>query len=160
MKVLKFNPIKDVKAYLDALGIIEFYLQEPEFSPGCADGKLVMTTSNLKASRPWEGQLHLAVMYGVLCFLFENKGNIYNGHGFEMLAALNAYCPPDSVANAFSSLLLIFNELQGDEEPILAFQSQFDGLIFGNGALQGCHSSCSSCHALLACPSQLLLQHC
>ncbi len=33
------------------------------------------------------------------------------------------------VANTFSSLLSIFNELQGDNEPILAFQSWFDGLI-------------------------------
>ncbi len=67
---------------------------------------------------------------GELCFLFENKGDIYNGWGFEMLSALNAYCCPDLVANAFSSLLSIFNELQGDDEPILAFWSQFDGLIF------------------------------
>jgi hypothetical protein len=46
-----------------------------------------------------------------------------------MLAALNAYCRPDSIANTFSSLLLIFNELQGKNKPILAFCSQFDGLI-------------------------------
>jgi hypothetical protein len=67
---------------------------------------------------------------GKLCFLFENKGNIYNGRGFEMLSALNTYCCPDLVANAFSSLLSIFNELQGDDESILAFWSWFDGLIF------------------------------
>jgi hypothetical protein len=47
-----------------------------------------------------------------------------------MLSALNAYCCPNLVANTFSSLLSIFNELQGDNEPILAFWSQFDGLIF------------------------------
>ncbi len=47
-----------------------------------------------------------------------------------MLSALNAYCCPDTVANAFSSLLSIFNELQGEDEPILAFWSWFDGLIF------------------------------
>jgi hypothetical protein len=46
-----------------------------------------------------------------------------------MLATLNAFCRPNSVANAFSSLLLIFNELQGNDEPIVAFCSQFDGLI-------------------------------
>ena len=67
---------------------------------------------------------------GELCFLFENKGDIYNGWGFEMLSALNAYCHPDLVANAFSSLLSLFSELQGDDEPILAFWSRFDGLIF------------------------------
>jgi hypothetical protein len=46
-----------------------------------------------------------------------------------MLAAHNAYCHPDSIANAFSSLLSIFNKLRGKNEPILAFCSRFDGLI-------------------------------
>jgi hypothetical protein len=49
---------------------------------------------------------------GKLCFLFKNKSNIYNGRGFEMLAALNAYCHPDSVANAFSSLLSILQSFR------------------------------------------------
>jgi hypothetical protein len=128
-KVLKLDPIKDAKAYLDALGIIEFYLWDPDFSSGLPDGALVTTPSNCEASRLWEGQLRLAVKDGELQFLFENKGDIYNGRGFEMLSALNAYCCPDMVANTFSSLLSIFNELQGDNEPILAFQSWFDGLI-------------------------------
>jgi hypothetical protein len=54
-KVLKLDPIKDAKAYLNALGIIEFYLHEPEFSTGRADGELITTTSNLEASCLWEG---------------------------------------------------------------------------------------------------------
>jgi hypothetical protein len=129
-KVLKLNSIKDAKAYLDALGIIEFYLWDPNFSSGLPDGFLVTTPSNCEASRLWEGQLRLVVKDGELHFLFENKGDIYNGQGFEMLSALNAYCCPDLVAKAFSSLLSIFNELQEDNEPILAFWSWFDGLIF------------------------------
>ncbi len=104
MKVLKLNPMKDAKAYLDALEIIKFYLRELEFSNGRADGKLIMTTYNLKASRLWEGQLRLAVKDGTLLFLFKNKGDTYNGHGFKMLAALSPFCHPDSIANAFSSL--------------------------------------------------------
>jgi hypothetical protein len=129
-KVLKLNPIKDAKAYLDALGIIEFYLQDPNFSSGLLDGALVTTHSNCEASCLWDGHLHLAVKDGKLCFLFENKGDIYNSRGFEMLSALNTCCCPDSVANAFSSLLSIFNELQVNNKPILAFRSWFDGLIF------------------------------
>jgi hypothetical protein len=112
-KVLKLNLIKDAKAYLDALGIIEFYLQDPDFSLGLADGALVTTPSNFEASRLWEGQLCLAIKDSKLQFLFKNKGDIYNGRGFEMLAALDAYCHPDSIANAFFSPLLIFNKLQG-----------------------------------------------
>jgi hypothetical protein len=54
-KVLKLEPIKDTKAYLDVLGIIEFYLCKPEFSTNHADGKLIMTASNLKVSCLWEG---------------------------------------------------------------------------------------------------------
>jgi hypothetical protein len=128
-KVLKLDAIKDAKAFLDSLDIIEFYLREPEFSSGLPDGAPVTTPSNLEASRLWEGQLRLAVKDGDLRFLFKNKGTLFNGRGFEMLAALTAYCRPDSVANAFSSLLSLFNRIQGEDEPILAFRSHFDGLI-------------------------------
>ncbi len=121
-KVLKLDPIKDAKAYHGLLSIIKFYLWEPEFSTGHTDGKLVMAMSNLKASHLCEGQLCLAVKDGTLCFLFENKGNIYNGKCFEMLTTLDTYCRPNSVANTFSSLLLIFNELQGDDKPIVVLQ--------------------------------------
>jgi hypothetical protein len=127
--VLKFDSIKDAKAYLDALGIIEFYLRDPNFSPGLADGTLVTTSSNFEASCLWEDQLCLAVKDGELQFLFENKGDIYNGCRFKIPATLNTYCHPNSVANAFSSLLLIFHKLQGKNEPNLAFRSHFDGLI-------------------------------
>jgi hypothetical protein len=129
VKVLKLDSIKDAKAYLDALGIIEFYLWDPDFSPGLPDSVLVSASSNFEASRLWEGQLCLAVKDGELCFLFENKGDTYNGHGFKMLAARNACCHLNSVANAFSSLLSIFNELHGNDEPILAFCSCFNSLI-------------------------------
>ncbi len=111
------------------LGIIKFYLCEPEFFIGRADGKLSTTASNLEASCLWKGQLCLAVKDGTLRFLFKNKGDTYNGHGFEMLAALNAIFCPNYVADAYSPLLLIFNKLQGNDEPIVAFSSQFDGLI-------------------------------
>jgi hypothetical protein len=140
-------------------GIIKFYLHEPEFSTSCADGKLTMTASNLKARRIWEGQLCLAVKDWTLRFHFKNKVDTYNGCGFEMLATLNTFCCPDSVANTFSSLLLIFNKLQGDDEPIVAFCSQFNGLV-----LEMAHCKVvippSSCRALLACPSQPSFRHC
>ncbi len=93
------------------------------------DGTPVTSSSNFEASHLWEGQLCLAVKDGKLRFLFENKGDIYNGHGFKMLAALKAYCHPNSIAVAFSSLLLIFNKIQDKNEPVLVFCSRFDGLI-------------------------------
>ncbi len=61
----------------------------------------------------------MAVQDGSLCFLFENKGLMYNGKGFEMLAALNQHCCPDLVANAFTTLLLIFNDSMGASEEIM-----------------------------------------
>ncbi len=64
-----------------------------------------------------------------LKFLFENKGSVYDGKGFEMLAALNRHCRPDTVANAFSTLMSLFNDSMGDSEDIIAFRSRFDGLI-------------------------------
>jgi len=45
-----------------------------------------------------------------------------------MLAALMQHCRPDSVANAFSSLLSIFNNVQGDNESINEYRSRFDDL--------------------------------
>jgi hypothetical protein len=46
-----------------------------------------------------------------------------------MLATLNQHCHPDTVSNAFSSLLFLFNEVQGDSKQILEYRSHFDGLI-------------------------------
>jgi hypothetical protein len=71
-KVLKLNSIKDAKAYLDALRIIDFYLRDSNFSPCLVDGALVTTSSNFEASRLWAGQLCLTVKDGKLQFLFKN----------------------------------------------------------------------------------------
>jgi hypothetical protein len=87
-KVLKLDAIKDAKAFLDSLDIIKFYLCKPKFSSGLPDGALVTTPSNLKASCLWEGRLQLAVKDEDVHFLFKNKGTLFNGRGFEMLAAL------------------------------------------------------------------------
>jgi len=110
------------------LETIQFYLGMPEFSTGHADDSLTTDALNVEASRAWEGQLRLAVKDGSLKFLFENKGSLYHGRGFEMLAALMQHCRPDSVSNAFSSLLSLFNDVQGDTESIIEYRSRFDGL--------------------------------
>ncbi len=54
----------------------------------------------------------MAVQGGTLRFLFENKGTLFHGRGFEMINALILHCCPDSVTNAFNSLLSIFNDVQ------------------------------------------------
>ena len=126
--LLKLDPIKDAKGFLDLLETIQFYLRMPEFSTGHADGSLTTDAVNLEASRVWEGVLRSAVKDGTLKFLFENKGSLYHGRGFEMLAALMQHCCPDSVSNAFSSLLLLFNNVQGETESIIEYRSRFDGL--------------------------------
>ncbi len=66
----------------------------------------------------WEGQLCLAIKDGSLCYLFKNKGNLYNGHCFEMLAVLSQ-----------TSLLSLFNDVQGNDGPILQYWSCFDRII-------------------------------
>ncbi len=101
----------------------------PEFSTGHADNSLTTDAHNLEASRAWEGQLRAAVKDGTLKFLFENKGSLYHGRGFEMLATLMQHCRPNSVSNAFSSLLSLFNDVQGEAESIIEYRSRFDGLI-------------------------------
>jgi len=90
---------------------------------------LATDEQNADASAYWEGQLRVAVQDGSLMFLFENKGSMYEGKGFEMLAALNRHCRPDTVANAFSTLMSLFNDSMGDLEDIIAFCSRFDGMI-------------------------------
>jgi hypothetical protein len=126
---LKLCELKDPKSFIDNWDLIQYYLRIPEFSMGCTDDALVTDSTNLEASCMWEGQLCLAVKDGLLCYLFENKGNLYNGRGFEMLAAISQHCRPDSVANAFTSLLSLFNDVQGNDEPILQYRSRFYGII-------------------------------
>ncbi len=76
---------------------------------------------NAEASCFWEGQIWVAFQEGSLRFLFENKGSTYDGKGFEMLAALNQHCCPDSVLNALTTLLSLFNDSMGDMEEVMAF---------------------------------------
>ena len=46
-----------------------------------------------------------------------------------MLAVLDQRCCPDTLANAFSTLMTRFNNVQGPSEPILEFCSRFDGMV-------------------------------
>jgi hypothetical protein len=75
------------------------------------------------------GAALLAVKDRFLCFLFENKGDVYIGRGFEMLAVLSQHFPPNLVSNAFTFLMTIFNDVQGQDEPIIHYWCHFDGLI-------------------------------
>ena len=113
---------------IDSLEQIQFYLRMPEFSPGTDDGVLTTSASNQEASRAWEGALRGAVKDSALRFLFENKGTQFHGRGFEMLSTLMQHCHPDTVSNAFTSLLSMFNDVQGEAESIIKFRSRFDGL--------------------------------
>ncbi len=114
---------------MDLQDLIQFYLHLPEYSTKCSDDALITSPSNPTASLFWEGQLWVAVWEGSLCFLFENKGALYHGKGFEMLAALEEHCCPDTVSNAFTALNSLFNDVQGDLEEVLRFCSWFDGMI-------------------------------
>ncbi len=76
----------------------------------------------------------MAVQDRPLHFLFENKGSMYEGKGFEMLAVFNWHCRPDSVANAFTTLMLLFKDSKGkgkgaSEEVLMALHSWFDGMV-------------------------------
>jgi hypothetical protein len=107
----KLPPIADAKAYLNPSIIIQYYLCPPEFLTQRSDNALVTDLTNAEASAYWEGKIRVTVQDGSLPFLFENKGLMYDGKGFEMLAALNQHCCcPDSVANAFTTLMLLFNK--------------------------------------------------
>jgi hypothetical protein len=127
-ELLKLDPIKDARSFLDSLEQIHFYLCMPNFSTGHADESLITDVNNQEASQVWEGQLRLAGKDVTLCFLFKNKGSQCHGWGFEMLATLMQHCRPDTVMNAFSSPLSLFNDVQGESESIIEYRSRFDGL--------------------------------
>jgi hypothetical protein len=126
----KLPALKDAKAYLDVYDIILYWLRQPKYGTQLLDESLlVMTPSNVAASLFWEGQIRAAVREGSLRFLFDNKGTMCHGKGFEMLAVLNQHCCPDTIANAFSTLMSLFNDVQGPLEPVLEFRSRFDGMV-------------------------------
>jgi hypothetical protein len=117
-KLLQLDPIKDAKSYHAMYYVFQLYLRKEMFSTGHADSALMTDAANAIASRIWEFQLRLAVKDGLLHFLFESKGALYNGHGFKMLAALDQHCQPESVSNAFSCLKSLFNDVQGENKLI------------------------------------------
>ena len=127
---IKLPALKDAKAYLDVYDIILYWLRQPEYSTQLLDESLLVTTpSNVEASLFWEGQIQAAVREGSLRFLFDNKGTLYHGKGFEMLAVLNQHCCPATIVNVFSTLMSLFNDVQGPLEPVLEFHSRFDGMV-------------------------------
>ena len=129
-ETFKLPPLKDPKAYLDVYDMILYWLRQPEYGTQLSDESLLVTTpSNVAASLFWEGQIRTAVREGSLRFLFDNKGTLYHGKGFEMLDVLNKHCRPDTIANAFGTLLSLFNDVQGPSEPVLEFRSRFDGMV-------------------------------
>jgi hypothetical protein len=112
----KLTEIKNAKAYLDLQDLIQYHLCLSEYSTKWADDALVTDMIILEASLFWEGQIRVAVRDGSLQFLFYNIGSVYHGKGFEMLTALEQYCHPNTMANAFTRLMSLFNNVQGELE--------------------------------------------
>ena len=118
-----------MKIYLDLHDAIAYYLRSDEYGTQRSDDLLITDPSNAEASCYWEGQLRVAVRNGGLRFLFENTGLRFHRKGSEMIDVLNCHCHPDSVTDAFTTLMSLFNDVQGDSKPIVEFWSRFDGMI-------------------------------
>jgi hypothetical protein len=121
-ELFKLPTMKDAKAHptlhelpglLDSMGGRGPHHQFPEFRSWLLLG----------------GPNPCAVQDGSLCFLFENKVSQYDGKGFEMLAALNQHCQPNSIANAFTTLIALFNDSMTNSKEIMAFCLRFDGMV-------------------------------
>jgi hypothetical protein len=121
--------MKAAKAYLNHYSIIQYYLQHPEFSTQWADDALVTKSQKLEARCFWDGQIRVAVQDSSLLFLFKNKGSQFDGKGFEMLAALNWHCQSDLVANVFTMLMLLFNDIMTKSKEVMAFCASFDRMV-------------------------------
>jgi hypothetical protein len=61
--------------------------------------------------------------------LMSFQQSLYQGKGFKMLPAQEQYCCLDTVVNAFTTLMSLFNNMQGKSEQILESCFQFDGMI-------------------------------
>ena len=127
-KPFKLSEIKDIKSYLDMQDEIDYYLRSDEYSTRRPDALLITDPSNAEASHYWEGQLQGVLKNGGLCFLFDNTGSHFHGKFFKMIDVLNRHCRPDSVTNAFTTLMSLFNDVQGGTEPIMEFWSCFEGM--------------------------------
>jgi hypothetical protein len=68
----------------------------------------------------------MAVRDGPVQFLFDNTGDLYHGHGFEMLAVLEANFCPNTFSRAFTTFLSLVHDKQ-DEESIHEFRAHFEG---------------------------------
>jgi hypothetical protein len=48
---------------------------------------------------------------------------------FEMLVMPDQHCHPETMANAFTTLMSHFNDVQGKAEPIMEFCSWCNGMV-------------------------------
>jgi hypothetical protein len=120
------SPINFESDYLQTWDLILFWLRHPSFSTGCLDADLITDIANSLASQYWEGQLLMAVRDGPVRFLFDNTGDLYHGHGFEMLAILEANFCPNTFSRAFATFLSLVHDKQ-NEESIHEFRAHFEG---------------------------------
>jgi hypothetical protein len=119
-------PINSGSDYLQTWDLILFWLHHPGFSTGRSDADLITDTANSLASQYWEGQLLMVVRDGPVRFLFDNTGDSYHGHEFEMLAILEANFCPNTFSRAFATFLSLVHDKQ-DEEIIHEFRACFVG---------------------------------
>ncbi len=87
---------------------------------------LITDTTNSLASQYWEGQLRMAVQDGPVRNLFANTGDLYYGHGFEMLASLEAEFKPATFSHTFTTFISLVNDKQA-EEGLHEFRARFEG---------------------------------
>jgi hypothetical protein len=126
-KPFELPVIKDAKAYHDTQDLLQYYLCLPEYSTNHLDDALVISATNLEASCFWEGQIRVAGQDAPLWFLFKNKGSLYNGKGFKMLNLTNIVAQIRGECCHYVNSL--FNNIQGQLEPVLEFHSCFDVMV-------------------------------
>jgi hypothetical protein len=68
----------------------------------------------------------MAVQDGPVRILFANTGDLYYGHGFEMLASLEAEFKPATFSHTFTAFISLVNDKQA-EEGLHEFQPNFEG---------------------------------
>jgi hypothetical protein len=68
----------------------------------------------------------MAVQDGPIRHLFDNTGDLYYGHGFEMLATLEANFKPATFSHTFTALFSLINNKQSEEEVVHEFRARFE----------------------------------
>ena len=97
---------------------------------------LVTTVDDASQRRQLEFKVYTCLVDGSEAqLLFANKGDLYDGKGFEMVGAINNHFSPCDDMVTFEILHDLPNNRQGTSEPVTSYQSRLEGMFLRTSSL-------------------------